>query len=1643
MDQPQRANAAQMAARTIKAARPSSRQRPRVGGTPPISNAPMPLELSGQAAPTASTGLFGGSVQASGAFNFAAPATISLPPPTFGKRVEASSDQEDREGHWPGDDRGGKRPSFNGSTTATQQRGSGFQATQPFGQTQQPNPFAPISQGGSLFNFGQQPGSTGINFNAPVPTQSATQPTPNLFSFGQTTQQAQPTSPSVSFESTTSNGAAGNNLFGFNSQPAAPASSSFTFGTSTPQAHPAPTSFSFGKTSGQPSSPGINFGSIPATVAPTSNLFGASQPSNSTQPLNLFGSSTTAPTTTSSSLFSNLNATASPASNLFGSKTQSSAPTNNIFGGLQQPPQPATNNLFGSSQAPATPFVSQSSQAPATSNIFQTTEPPAAPSLFQKSQSQSTPNIFQPSQASANTDFFGEKKPEPAPTNNLFGSVNGQAPPASPVPAKISLPGESKAQPTPSSSTSSFFNNQNQQFMQAGNLFGNPTKPTASTSEPFGNLNKPVDSSVMQSKVNSDAVKAHEASTNFNMFGQPKPSVSSSLPFSLLDAFNSTSNIMYMRTPFSSFILTSTQISSSGNGNSSFSFQSAQQAQPSPSNIFSSMKPVDAPTIANQPLPNGMFPSLPQAGQSSQNSNSFNKSDAPSTSNTFGSKKPLKSSALSSLVIKATLDLTDEMLEKEAPDGYSAADKQKFYAAYRMRSLHQGIGHAFLALDPNSDGTILFELYKEERRLVLEKMISMLDKFDLKAGGVNHTTKPTPANPPKVIGSFTPAKPHNERRIDKDEEKENLKRRTSHFEQLQTSQGLTNGNGLTNGHPVESPVKTLTQGSLFGRVGSSVTIEKTAAPLAPPAPSPTKGKRKAEEQITKNDGPELSSLKRHMKSKDSSLGSSTSNMFKSILDSPDKTSSVIASPAKKVAALPELLKEEKSHPNPFGGLFVPQSPAAPAQPSFAQKTAPVTASTSTKSSLFAPNGPFTPAPAKTNPFALSAVPATAPAATQPNLFAPKTASTPSATQANLFMPKAMPSNTNPFKPTVPAGSAAAPANGVKPPSFSTGPVNFLAQFGQAAAKSAEEEEKKLMKKAQDEEYDSDDSDAEPLEEWQAKWKTKRQADLKALDEAAKSKQASFVPGKGFSFGSTSSDAAAAKKTTEAVSTPSLFEPKPMFGGQAASQGSTSSVFSSLNNSRTSTPGLFGSNNGSVLDGHTPGKPMTSGGSNIFGHLSGVNSKKGNDTQDEDSGDEDENDADAENKDPTYEPSQDVRTSGSPGTPVEETGAGIASTKKTNLFSFGTPASSGAQTPSGTNSQGGGLFGRLNSKEPSPEKKEGSGGLFGHLNPPPEKKESSSTSTPRGGLFDRINRDENGNPIRHISSEEKENTQPSTSNIFSSFNSSINKPSPPSDHTWKPDSPIRFGAPASTDVKISAPAVSITPATPTKHSGTSSLFSNKPATSAPAPAFSNLFGNNSVGKPVPATSSTPFSSLFGTSGTTAPAAANVGFGFGASTGSSSLFPSAAGSATTSRATSPGGTTDGESGADGDPDAEKHEQIDLTAGGPGEEDELVSHEVRAKALKFESEQWITKGLGPLRILKHKETGVSRILMRADPSGKVILNKGILAKVNYESTGKTVKLLTAGDSGGIETWIIQVKTPELATKLAAVLELNKPSA
>ncbi|ESZ92274.1 hypothetical protein SBOR_7344 [Sclerotinia borealis F-4128] len=691
-------------------------------------------------------------------------------------------------------------------------------------------------------------------------------------------------------------------------------------------------------------------------------------------------------------------------------------------------------------------------------------------------------------------------------------------------------------------------------------------------------------------------------------------------------------------------------------------------------------------------------------------------------------------------------------------------------------------------------------------------------------------------------------------------------------------------------------------------------------------------KRKPELYLTQNDPEGVEDGKNSNKRTVNGSSSSTSNMFKNILDSPEN-SSRSASPERKTRALPGSVKEAVSVPakaplaNPFGTL--------PGASPIKSNTA-TTSTTPTKPPVFK----FT--PTSTTPTISPTKPSTFTGAPSGGIKPPNFTGAPTG---------------GVIKPPTFAG---APTGGVKPPTFGSGPVNFMAQFGQQAAKSAEDNEKELMQKAKDEDFDSEDDDEA---EWEANYRKKRAADLKKLAELAKGKAPTFLVKSTESAKTTESKETAKPAATNIFAPVATTTATPLFGQAKPATGAAESIFSSGNASRTSTPNLF-SGTGSVLDGAaTASGKIPSFAGNPFAHLSDADSNTQNDGDDESS--DDGSDGEDEEQDPSYKSNAINGTPSTSSTPVDETSPGITSIKqivaeppKLNLF--GSAASSSTTTP--TPSTGGSLLSRM-TRDPVPE--------------------------------------------------EKENSVPkSTMNLFgSSFGAT---PGTLTDKTWKPDTPIKFGSAAP-----SAPTFNITGSTPTK--------------------------------PV----ANPFGGLFGNSATTTPALSagpttTTGFQFGgpAST-TSSLFPSVAASAGTSRATSPGVTTDGATDADDDNPEKVHAQVNLLESNPGEENEDVVHSIRARALKFcpnqegdgKTSPWDTKGVGPLKVLRHKETKATRIVLRSDPSGSIILNKSLLSQVKYEASGKTIKLMTVGDDGiDLQTWVLQLKGIELAEELAKCLEDNK---
>ena len=164
----------------------------------------------------------------------------------------------------------------------------------------------------------------------------------------------------------------------------------------------------------------------------------------------------------------------------------------------------------------------------------------------------------------------------------------------------------------------------------------------------------------------------------------------------------------------------------------------------------------------------------------------------------------------------------------------------------------------------------------------------------------------------------------------------------------------------------------------------------------------------------------------------------------------------------------------------------------------------------------------------------------------------------------------------------------------------------------------------------------------------------------------------------------------------------------------------------------------------------------------------------------------------------------------------------------------------------------------------------------------------------------------------------------------------------------------------------------------------------------------------------------------------------------------MNPSVLASVNTSRATSPGGTTGEESNAEGGDqaaDSPQDEQLDLSKANAGEEDEDLLFNVKTKASEYASKTegedatWNVKGVGELRLLKHRKTNTARVVLRAGPAAKIVLNTGLFNAAKYDlASDKMVNFPLAAANGVIKKWLLQVGKKEDATKLSELMEENK---
>ncbi|KAJ3127702.1 hypothetical protein HK098_005938 [Nowakowskiella sp. JEL0407] len=270
----------------------------------------------------------------------------------------------------------------------------------------------------------------------------------------------------------------------------------------------------------------------------------------------------------------------------------------------------------------------------------------------------------------------------------------------------------------------------------------------------------------------------------------------------------------------------------------------------------------------------------------------------------------------------------------------------------------------------------------------------------------------------------------------------------------------------------------------------------------------------------------------------------------------------------------------------------------------------------------------------------------------------------------------------------------------------------------------------------------------------------------------------------------------------------------------------------------------------------------------------------------------------------------------------------------------------------------------------------------------------------------------GNPSRSLSSVEpvEASKPPVVSNAFR-FQSAITAPAGTEN---PPASGISLsnGAnnlfPSSTSTSGFNPFAGLKSLTPATNTGTS-LFGSSLSTLPAAPSSTNT--SNEA-----ANSQQPAFSLFG----------NL----------SAIKPPA--SATTEAA-------DG----DGDDEPEPDPQLDPNTmmKGEGEADEDVLHETRCRLFQFQKVGgWQAIGVGVIRINKNKKTEKSRILMRADTSGRVLMNTLLFKAMNpqHSAGAKEFMMMSVIESSvdGVKKMVpgkmlIRTKTPKDAGDLFSVLE------
>ncbi|KAJ3013230.1 UNVERIFIED_CONTAM: hypothetical protein HDU68_000814, partial [Siphonaria sp. JEL0065] len=245
------------------------------------------------------------------------------------------------------------------------------------------------------------------------------------------------------------------------------------------------------------------------------------------------------------------------------------------------------------------------------------------------------------------------------------------------------------------------------------------------------------------------------------------------------------------------------------------------------------------------------------------------------------------------------------------------------------------------------------------------------------------------------------------------------------------------------------------------------------------------------------------------------------------------------------------------------------------------------------------------------------------------------------------------------------------------------------------------------------------------------------------------------------------------------------------------------------------------------------------------------------------------------------------------------------------------------------------------------------------------------------------------------------------------------------------------------------------------------FSFKPATTEEKPKSPvKASGGFSFGGGAAASVPTSGGFSFGATPSTAALAATGGFSFGSAapasttstfSGFGSLAAPTAPTTTTTATPSFGGfsgfgglssnpstiapaeTTNGDDDDEPTPDEQIDQETLMRGAGEESEQTLYSVLTRAHVYDAANKKWADVGKGILKINQNPETKKSRLILRADGSGRVLLNVAVFSGmgVKVETAAKSVSFMAVGEGAKLNKYLVKVKDIGAAQALCGEIE------